>query len=71
MLTVIAISRIVDINIVNVPAIIGIHCDVHRITCLISVVFLPSLESSIQKDFLLLCSTVGLISAKVCSILMA
>lgn len=71
MLAVITVSWIVDINIINVPAVTVIHCEVHRITCLTSVVFLPSLESSIQKDFLLLCSTVGLISSKVCSILMA
>lgn len=54
MLAVTTTNRIVDINI-NIPTVTVIYCEVHRITCLTSVEFLPSLESSIQKDFLLLC----------------
>lgn len=70
MLAVTTTNRIIDINIINVPTVTVIHCEVHRITCLTSVMFLP-LWWVASRDFLLLCSIVGLIRAKVCSALMA
>lgn len=68
MLAIITMNKIISINAPNVTV---IYDEVHRITRLTFVEFFQSLESSIQKDFLHLCSAIGLISAKVLLILMA
>lgn len=68
MLAIITMNKIVNINAPNVTV---IYDEVHRITRLTFVEFFQSLESSIQKDFLHLCSAIGFVSAKVLLILMA